>query len=146
MTLNYWLSTHFLCYVWMCRVPAKVFRCFTANTQLVGTFTVLPDRIVCNKWVKGCKGDPHLLICQLIITTPLDPLTQLLICQWLHCSSSTDPSTLLLEVGGQVVLGQHLTLLLSKPSLVGMVCECAVSSTQLFLWVSCLWKYTFVRS
>ena len=44
LALNYWLSRHFLCHVWMCRVrhAAKVFRCFTANVHLVGTITVLP--------------------------------------------------------------------------------------------------------
>ena len=42
LALNYWLNRHFLCHVWMCRVrrAAKVFRCFTANVHLVGTFTV----------------------------------------------------------------------------------------------------------
>ena len=65
-------------------MPAKVFRCFTANTHLVGAFTVLYTQAVCNKWVKGCNSGlesiPHSLICELVIMTPLDPLTQLLIC------------------------------------------------------------------
>ena len=145
--LNYWLSRHFLCRVWMCRVSraAKVFRCFTANVHIVGTFTVLPKLFVTSGQEVARVVLCQILIWQedeslpysLIIMTPLGPLTQPLICQWLHCSSS-DPFTLFndLEAGRQVVLRQHLTLTCRWSRLSLVVCGCAVSSTQLFLWVN----------
>ena len=62
-------------------------------------------------WNLHCKSGlvPHSLMYATDIGgIPLDPPAQLLI--WSHCSSSIDPSTLLLEAGRQVVLGHHLTL------------------------------------
>ena len=139
LTLNYWLSRHFLCGVWMYRAM-----------WLLLIHILLAPSLFYPSWVKGCKSGleslPHSLICQLIIRTPLDPHTQPLRCQWLHCSSSSDPSTLLLEVGREVVQGQYLVLTCRWSRLSLVVCGCAVSSTQLFLWVKWLWKYTFVRS
>ena len=71
-------------------MQAKVFRCLLLLHILSEPSLFYPS------WVKGCKSGlqslPHSLICQLIIMTPLDPLTQPLTCQWLHCSSSSDPS------------------------------------------------------
>ena len=102
LTLNYWLNRHFLCCLWMCwvRHAAQVLRCFTANVHLVGTFTVLPKLFVTSGQevarVVFCQisfgNEDESLPYSLIIMTPLDPLTWPLICQWLHCSSSTDPS------------------------------------------------------
>ena len=70
---------------WICRVrhAAKVFRCFTANVHLVGTFTVLPKlfvtsgqevaRVVFRQFLIWQEEEP--LLYSLIIMTHLDPLT-----------------------------------------------------------------------
>ena len=86
---------------------------------------------VCNTWVKGCKS-------QLIIMTPLDQLTQPLICQWLHCSSSSDYFTLSPPWAGGTSGDTDMSV---EETFTSGVCGCAVSSTQLFLWVNWLWKY-----
>ena len=93
LTLNYWLSRHCLCGVWITRV-----RHASQSVQLFFLLMhiLLAPSLFYPSWVKGCKSGleslSHSLICQLIVITPLDPLTQPLRCQWLHCSFSSDPS------------------------------------------------------
>ena len=146
LMLNYWLSRHFLCGAWITKVrhASQSVQVFTANTHLLGTFTVLPKlgkRLQEWSWITSSFfdmstdyndsfGPTH--------STPKMPMAPLLLLQWLF--------TLLLEVGRQVVLGQYLALTCWWSRLSLVVCGCAVSSTQLFLWVNWLWKYTFVRS